>query len=132
MIVQRDPLMLRFRVPENEAVHLRKDMSVRFTVSERVEPLTAKIAHVAARADATTRMVAVVAEVESPPESLRPGAFAQVSIPVGGPEPTVVLPRPPEVVMALPTPSFERMVLKSTPGREASGCRRARSVRDRQ
>ena len=45
------------------------------------------------KADPLTRMVAVIAEIEAPPPELRPGSFAEVTVPVGGMREAPVIPQ---------------------------------------
>lgn len=93
-MLRRDPLLLRFRVPEAEAGRLTPTMAVSFTVTGEVRAWSGVITHVAAAADAQSRLVAVVARVDDAErERLRPGAFAQVSIPIGMPKPAIVVPQ---------------------------------------
>lgn len=91
-LLRRDPMLLRFSVSEDEARFLAHDMEARFTVRGASKEYRADIIHVAASADRITRMVQVTAEVhEEGSEELTPGAFARVTVPVGGREnaPTV-------------------------------------------
>jgi multidrug efflux system membrane fusion protein len=82
-LVRRDPLLLRFKVPERDAARLTVGMSANFRVRESPRDFTAKIVHVAAAADETSRMVDVTGEVkDSDNVILRPGAFAEVSVPI--------------------------------------------------
>jgi multidrug efflux system membrane fusion protein len=84
-LVRREPLLLRFQVPAQEAAGLKPGMPARFRVGEAAEQYSAQITHVAAAADQSSRMVALTAHVTDPKRgSLRPGAFAQVTVPVGG------------------------------------------------
>jgi len=91
---RRDPLLLRFQVPEQEALSLRPGILARFTVGEDEVQHQARITHVAAAASEASRMVDVTAHVLDPnrPE-LRPGAFARVVVPVGGPRESPVIPQ---------------------------------------
>jgi membrane fusion protein (multidrug efflux system)/multidrug efflux system membrane fusion protein len=83
-MVRRDPLQLRFKVGEAEAARFGKDHPISLTVEGGGKPYTAVVKHVAAVADATTRMVDVTAEVDDPDRAqLRPGGFAEVTVPVG-------------------------------------------------
>jgi len=96
-LLRRDPLLLRFKVPEADAARLQHGMIARFRVRADQEQYTAEIEHVAQAADAS-RMVSVVAEV-APGQAggaLRPGAFAEVSIAVGA---TVDAPVIPEIAI---------------------------------
>jgi multidrug efflux system membrane fusion protein len=93
-LVRREPLLLRFQVPEQDAARLRPGMKARFNVRESKREYTASLTHVAASADSTSRMVAITAHVDDPSRGeLRPGSFAQVTVPVGSPEPAPVIPQ---------------------------------------
>jgi multidrug efflux system membrane fusion protein len=81
-LIRRDPLLLRFKVTEAEAGRLQVGMAAGFTVSGSSKKNSAKITFVAGSAEPSSRMVPVVAEVVEDPE-LRPGAFAEVKVPVG-------------------------------------------------
>lgn len=83
-VLRRDPLLVRLRVTEAEAARLRPGMPATLAIAGREKPAGATLTHVGGAADPATRSVAVLAEVakEDAP-SLRPGAFAAVTIPVG-------------------------------------------------
>jgi len=81
-LIRRDPLLLRFKVTEAEAGRLAVGMNADFIVSGSPKKNSAKITFVAGSAEPTSRMVPVVAEVAENLE-LRPGAFAEVTVPVG-------------------------------------------------
>ena len=91
---RRDPLLLRFQVPEQEATSLRPGIVARFTVGEDELQHQARITHVAAAASQASRMVDVTAYVVNAnrPE-LRPGAFARVTVPIGSPREAPVVPQ---------------------------------------
>ncbi len=91
-LLQREPLLVRFKVPEHEATRLRVEQRARFNVRGELEPMTAVISHVADSAEPSTRMVAVVAKIESPPPELRAGVFAEVVVPVGAASSSPVIP----------------------------------------
>jgi membrane fusion protein, multidrug efflux system len=93
-LVRRDPLLLRFQVPEQDATPLRSGMLVRFFIAEDATPHEARITHVAAAANQASRMVDVTANVVNAnrPE-LRPGAFARVTVPVGALREAPVIPQ---------------------------------------
>jgi len=83
-LVQRDPMLLRFQVPEADAGKLKNGMEVAFTVQGDPTQFRATITHVAALADMTTRMVPVTGEVATDQrDKLRPGSFAEVTASVG-------------------------------------------------
>ncbi|HEX6764527.1 MAG TPA: efflux RND transporter periplasmic adaptor subunit, partial [Polyangiaceae bacterium] len=81
-LIRRDPLLLRFKVTEAEAGRLHVGMTADFTVSGSSAKSSAKITFVAGSAEPSSRMVPVVAEVAEGSE-LRPGSFAEVTVPVG-------------------------------------------------
>jgi multidrug efflux system membrane fusion protein len=93
-LVRREPLLLRFQVPEQDAARLSPGMKARFNVRESKRQYSAALTHVAASADSTSRMVAVTAHVNDPSRGeLRPGSFAQVTVPVGSPAASPVIPQ---------------------------------------
>lgn len=94
-LVRREPLLLKFAVPEAEAARVAVGQGVRFRVKNAQGEAEAKITHVAAGADPSSRMVAVTAEVQGEAkDTLRPGAFAEVTVPVaGGPSRSPVVPQ---------------------------------------
>ena len=92
-LVRREPLLLRFSVPAPEAASLRTGQKARFTIREQGQGYEARITHVAGAADTTSRMVVITAEVlGNAKENLRPGAFAEVVIPVQSPREAPILP----------------------------------------
>ena len=91
-VVRRDPLLLRFRVSENDASSLKNGLPLSFTTSAG-GPFAAEIMLVAGSADPQSRLVEITARVAAGAhEELRPGAFAQVTIPVGSTEKFPVIP----------------------------------------
>ncbi|MDC3980497.1 efflux RND transporter periplasmic adaptor subunit [Polyangium jinanense] len=93
-VLRRDPLLLRFPVPEADAPRLSTGMNVSFKVTGIEHDFTAKITLVADAADPATRMVPIVAEVaDEKKDTLRPGAFADVTVRVGATENSPVIPQ---------------------------------------
>lgn len=93
-LIQRDPLLLRFKVPEGEAGPLKPGLVARFRVAEGSGLHEARITHVAAAASQASRMVDVTANVLNPNQAeLRPGAFAQVTVPIGAEREAPVIPQ---------------------------------------
>jgi len=83
-VVRREPLLLRFEVPEPDATALRPGLAASFTVTGDPRTWNASLTHVAGAADPRTRTVAVMARVtDTGRGALRPGAFADVRVPVG-------------------------------------------------
>ncbi|WP_163988173.1 efflux RND transporter periplasmic adaptor subunit [Pyxidicoccus caerfyrddinensis] len=82
-LVRREPLLLRFTVPEADVTRITPGMAARFTIRNGGGNFTAKITHVAAAADDASRMVPVTGEVTGEDaKALRPGTFATVTVPV--------------------------------------------------
>ena len=93
-ILQRDPLLLRFQVTEQEAPRVKPDMAANLTLRESTRTYTAKITLVSGAADPQTRLVPVTAEVDNTDHQywLRPGAFCEVSVPIGDARKGIVVP----------------------------------------
>jgi RND family efflux transporter MFP subunit len=93
-LVRRDPLLLRFQATEQDAVHLQSGMKAFFRVRDSSLEYQARIIHVAASTEESTRMVAITAEVvDKAKETLRSGSFAEVTVPVGNARPLPVIPQ---------------------------------------
>jgi RND family efflux transporter MFP subunit len=93
-LIQREPLLLRFQVPEQDAARLRPAMATRFSVREATKEFQAVITHVAGSADPASRMVLVTARVtDTDRKVLRPGTFAEVRVPVGTAVQSAVIPQ---------------------------------------
>jgi multidrug efflux system membrane fusion protein len=93
-MVRRDPLLVRFKVPEPDAQRLKPAMGIRFLASGDPKPMGAKIASVGEIADEASRMVTVTAEVEeADKDRARPGAFADVTVPIGDTRQAPVVPQ---------------------------------------
>ncbi len=83
-LVRRDPLLVRFKIPEHDAVRIKPGMKALFKVRDDQREFEAKIVHVAAAAEEATRLVEVTGEVKDTREkALRPGSFAEITVPVG-------------------------------------------------
>jgi RND family efflux transporter MFP subunit len=93
-ILQKEPMLLRFQVTEQDAPRLKTDMPVNMVLKESPREFTGKITLVADAADPTTRMVPVTAQVDQTDHQywLRPGAFCEVTVPVGAARPGIVVP----------------------------------------
>jgi len=93
-ILQRDPLLLRFAVTEQDAPRLKPGMKASVRLKESSHAYTATITLVAGAADPDTRLVPVTATLDSTDHQywLRPGAFCEVSVPVGSAREAIVIP----------------------------------------
>jgi len=93
-LIRRDPLLLRFSVPERSGAELHPGQVANFKVRDNEKEYASKIVHVAAAADEGTRMVAVTAEIRDTSDiALRPGAFAEITIPVSASRTAPVIPQ---------------------------------------
>ncbi|UQA63604.1 efflux RND transporter periplasmic adaptor subunit [Polyangium aurulentum] len=93
-VLRRDPLLLRFQVPEADAPRLQSGMAVRFRVGSDERTYSGKITLVAEAADENNRMVPIIAQVDDEhKDALRPGAFADVTVPVGVSDGAPVIPQ---------------------------------------
>lgn len=92
-LVRRDPLLLRFRVPERDAARIKAGQEARFRVREDSREFTAEVVHVAEAADGVSRLVDVTANIDDPSDrTLRPGSFAEITIPVASATEAPVIP----------------------------------------
>jgi len=93
-ILQRDPMLLRFQVTEQDAPRLKNDMQAILVLKESSRQFTAKITLVGGSADPTTRMVPVTAQIDATDHTywLRPGAFCEVTVPIGDARKGIVVP----------------------------------------
>jgi len=92
-LVRRDPLLLRFRVPERDAARIKPGQQAAFRVREDSREFTAKVVHVAGSADDTSRLVDITADIDDPSDhTLRPGSFAEITVPVSSPGEAPVIP----------------------------------------
>lgn len=93
-LVDRDPLLVRFQIPEAEAARVQTGMPASFSVPEDQRGYTAQISWVAASANEESRMVEIIAQVTDPArDALRPGAFARVTVPIPGAGRNPVIPQ---------------------------------------
>jgi len=93
-LVRRDPLLLRFKVPERDASRLTVGIEAVFRIRNVDKEFSSRIVHVAESADEGTRMVAVTAKInDTRDEALRPGSFAEIVIPVSSERTAPVIPQ---------------------------------------
>jgi multidrug efflux system membrane fusion protein len=93
-LLQRDPLLLRFPVSEQDAPRIKAGMIANMSLRESARTYAAKVILVAEAADPTTRLVSITAEVDDTEHKywLRPGAFCEVNVPVGSAREAIVVP----------------------------------------
>ena len=93
-LVRRDPMLLRFKVPERDAARFRIGMKAQFRVRDNTQEYSSRIVHIAASADDVTRLVDVTAEVAGGGDAaLRPGSFAEITVPVSSEKTAAVIPQ---------------------------------------
>jgi multidrug efflux system membrane fusion protein len=93
-LLQRDPLLLKFSVTEQDAPRIKPGMTANLTLRESQRTYSASITLVSAAADPTSHLVAVTGQVDDKEHQywLRPGAFCDVSVPVGTTHQAPVIP----------------------------------------
>lgn len=93
-ILQRDPMLLRFQVSEQDAPRLKNGMVANIALRESTRTFTAKITLVAGAADPQTRLVPVTAQLDETDHQywLRPGAFCEVNVPIEAARQAIVVP----------------------------------------
>ncbi len=80
-LMRREPLLVKFQVPERDAQALSVGQAATFRVNSVNADLGAKLILVAASAEGSSRLVSVTAQVnDADVLKVRPGSFAQVSI----------------------------------------------------
>jgi len=93
-MIRRDPLLVRFKVPEQDSAQIKTGMTAYFQVKDDKTEYSSKIIYVSDAADLSTRMAPVTAEViDKNRENLRAGAFAEIRIPVGNNKNAPVIPQ---------------------------------------
>jgi membrane fusion protein (multidrug efflux system) len=81
MMLQTDPMRLKFTVPESRTANLTRNMDVKFNVPALPNQVfDARVYDVGATADPVTREVTCWARVPNPAGALRSGYFASVKI----------------------------------------------------
>jgi multidrug efflux system membrane fusion protein len=93
-LLQRDPLLVRFPVTESDAPRVKVGMTANVALRESARTYVANIILVAEAADPTTRLVQVTATIDDTDHKywLRPGAFCDVTVPVGDARQGIVVP----------------------------------------
>ena len=93
-LLQRDPLLLKFQVTEQDAPRMKPGMLVTMAFRESPRTYNAAITLVAGSADPASHLVPITAQVDEKEHKywLRPGAFCDVTVPVGGTRQAAVIP----------------------------------------
>lgn len=88
-----DSLRADFTIPEQRLGDLRIGQPVRFGVTSDDLPFTGRIAGIDPKVDASSRLVAVRAEITNPGGKLTPGQFVQVQVELPTEDGVIVLPQ---------------------------------------
>ncbi|MDD5088461.1 MAG: efflux RND transporter periplasmic adaptor subunit [bacterium] len=93
-LVRRNPLLLTFLVPDEEARPLHPGLDATFRIRDDTTVYRAIITAVAESADPVTRMVGITGEVtDAHRDRLRPGSFAEVAVHLGETEMLPAIPQ---------------------------------------
>lgn len=93
LMVQSDPLRLRFTVPESRVSRLSKNMNLTFTVPAYANRhFGGSVYDIGAFADPDTREIICWAHVDNHEASLKPGFFAHVDLKVDSKSDAIVVP----------------------------------------
>jgi multidrug efflux system membrane fusion protein len=91
-LVRRDPLLVRFSVPEREASRIRTGMTALVKVRDDEREYRSRIVYVAESADAVSRLVDITAQADDPQaKDLKPGTFAEITVPITTNEKAMVI-----------------------------------------
>jgi membrane fusion protein (multidrug efflux system) len=88
-----DTLRADFTIPEQRLGELRMDQPVRFGVTSDALPFNGRITGIDPKVDASSRLVAVRAEIDNPEGRLTPGQFVQVQVELPNEDGVIVLPQ---------------------------------------
>jgi membrane fusion protein, multidrug efflux system len=91
-LVNTHPLKLTFSVPEKYASQLKVNTNLTFTVSGSDQKYKARVYAIEPSIEATTRTLQLRAQVPNPDGELRPGAFANVELPLSIIEDALLVP----------------------------------------
>ncbi|MCL2178328.1 MAG: efflux RND transporter periplasmic adaptor subunit [Proteobacteria bacterium] len=93
-LLRKNPVLVRFKVADNEATHIKTGMKILFNVGNNLPPLSGEIFFVASSADMVSRMVLVSAKIDNPDSLEIPlGSFANVTVLVGKIPHALVIPQ---------------------------------------
>ncbi|QHT71260.1 efflux RND transporter periplasmic adaptor subunit [Rhodocytophaga rosea] len=81
-LVNTNPLKITFSVPEKYATQVKVNTKVTFTISGSTKKYTATVYAIEPSIDALTRTLQLRAWAENPEGELRPGAFANIELPL--------------------------------------------------
>jgi len=93
-LLRKNPVLVRFKVTDDEASQLKTGMKISFNVGNHLPPFSGEIFFVASSADVVSRMVLVSAKIDNPHSIDIPlGAFANVTVFVGNKPKALVIPQ---------------------------------------
>jgi len=83
-LLRKNPVLVRFKVTDDEASQIRTGMKISFNVGNNLPPFSGEVFFVASSADIASRMVLISAKIDNPGSIDIPlGAFANVTVFVG-------------------------------------------------
>ncbi len=116
-LLQRDPLLLKLQVTEQDAPRIKPGMIANLALRESTRTYAAKITLVSGSADPTSHLISVTGQIDDKDHQywLRPGAFCDVSIPVGAARQAAVVP---EIAIRATERGFLAYVVQGTTAKE--------------
>ena len=91
-LVNAKPIRIECTIPERYAQSVAKGMSIDFTVSGITEHFTAKIIAIDPMINEQSRTIRLIAEHNNGKNTLKPGGFAEITIPLSGQEKAIMIP----------------------------------------
>ncbi|MCL2012732.1 MAG: efflux RND transporter periplasmic adaptor subunit [Cystobacterineae bacterium] len=93
-LLRKNPILVRFKVTDSEASHIKTGMKISFNVGNNLPPLAGEVFFIASSADVVSRMVLVSAKIDNVESKDIPlGSFANVTVSVGNKPNSLVIPQ---------------------------------------
>lgn len=91
-LVNTQPIRIEASIPERHGMHLKKGMTIQFRHAGDATMHEAVIHAINPLIDNTTRTIGIVALNKNIRNEFKPGAFAEVILPMSNPEPAILIP----------------------------------------
>ena len=91
-LVNTQPIRIEASIPERHGMHLKKGMTIQFRQAGDATMHEAVIHAINPLIDNTTRTIGIVALNKNLRNEFKPGAFAEVILPMSNPEPAILIP----------------------------------------
>lgn len=91
-LVNTQPIRIEASIPERHGMHLKKGMTIQFRQAGDATMHEAVIHAINPLIDNTTRTIGIVALNKNIRNEFKPGAFAEVILPMSNPEPAILIP----------------------------------------